>query len=835
MTFSDFENILSLICTIAGLLYGFFKYVEKPTKGFRYLICFFLANFLGEYYWTVYVMVMRTDPNVSDAVSYLGWNIAIVFLLMSVRTMQNEASKRFFHPLILLPVFINIPQFYLYITFEGELSVDLGGLLNNIWQVGITTLAACLCLQEIVYFIKHDKERRRFPWFSLLVILYLITKYAMWTSSCFSWPSEILSPYAYCSILNSEISLFLAYGAEKFYAPSKNENDSQTFSDPRTRALIQIMLSLAIIGICAIGYFITVMLRNTGFNDSRVLRNEDYIVIYLLILSAVVIFLVLILLFLLTSRYRRLLEKSRGKNEDLMGRVNFITTITVTFILMAIAVVFNVVSLYNSSINSVYEDGDNVIRNTVTDIENYLTLTKTTLRVTADSIDLMLGKGSSDEEILNYITAQTQIQSEQFDKNFTGIYAYIDGKYMDGTGWEPPQGYDPVERDWYKTAVEANGEVVIVTPYVDAQTGSVVITIARQLSETDNRQEKNTKNIVCLDVLFNHIKNVAKGIDIRGRGYCMIVNNDGLIIAHKDSQYDGKNITDCYGQDFYDNMINSGNGRFEMKMNYSNSTDYNSEKCTVFVSPVMDQWYTLIVIPNREWFEDIYSQLAISITVSLITFCLISFFYYIGYKNEQLYGKKVEEMNLQVVSALASAIDAKDTYTNGHSSRVAKYSKMIAERAGYSKSEQDEIYMMGLLHDVGKIGVPDEVINKAGKLTEEEFELIKKHPEIGSGILEMIKERPKLSTGARWHHERYAGGGYPDGLSGDAIPKEVRIITVADAYDAMTSRRSYRDVISQDKVRSELEKCAGTQFDPEFARIMIDLINEDTGYTMREI
>ncbi|MCR5109280.1 MAG: HD-GYP domain-containing protein [Lachnospiraceae bacterium] len=272
-----------------------------------------------------------------------------------------------------------------------------------------------------------------------------------------------------------------------------------------------------------------------------------------------------------------------------------------------------------------------------------------------------------------------------------------------------------------------------------------------------------------------------------------------------------------------------------MKMNYSNSTDYNSEKCTVFVSPVMDQWYTLIVIPNREWFEDIYSQLAISITVSLITFCLISFFYYIGYKNEQLYGKKVEEMNLQVVSALASAIDAKDTYTNGHSSRVAKYSKMIAERAGYSKSEQDEIYMMGLLHDVGKIGVPDEVINKAGKLTEEEFELIKKHPEIGSGILEMIKERPKLSTGARWHHERYAGGGYPDGLSGDAIPKEVRIITVADAYDAMTSRRSYRDVISQDKVRSELEKCAGTQFDPEFARIMIDLINEDTGYTMREI
>ena len=142
--------------------------------------------------------------------------------------------------------------------------------------------------------------------------------------------------------------------------------------------------------------------------------------------------------------------------------------------------------------------------------------------------------------------------------------------------------------------------------------------------------------------------------------------------------------------------------------------------------------------------------------------------------------------------------------------------------------------MMGLLHDVGKIGVPDEIINKPSKLSDEEFELIKKHPVTGNEILERIQEKPKLATGARWHHERYGGGGYPDGISGEEIPEEARIIAVADAYDAMTSKRSYRDVMSQDKVRSEIEKGIGAQFDPRFARIMLEIIDEDAEYGLHE-
>ena len=193
-----------------------------------------------------------------------------------------------------------------------------------------------------------------------------------------------------------------------------------------------------------------------------------------------------------------------------------------------------------------------------------------------------------------------------------------------------------------------------------------------------------------------------------------------------------------------------------------------------------------------------------------------------------------ESLSMRVVQTLAEAIDAKDTYTNGHSGRVAEYAREIARRFGYSRKQQDEIYMMGLLHDVGKIGVPDAVINKPGRLTEGEYAQIKTHPVKGDRILKNIRERPKLAVGARWHHERYDGAGYPDGLSGYDIPEEARIIAVADAYDAMTSRRSYRSILPQAAVRAEIENGSGSQFDPVFADIMLQIIDEDTQYLMKE-
>ena len=192
--------------------------------------------------------------------------------------------------------------------------------------------------------------------------------------------------------------------------------------------------------------------------------------------------------------------------------------------------------------------------------------------------------------------------------------------------------------------------------------------------------------------------------------------------------------------------------------------------------------------------------------------------------------KTRENKNLfiRVVQSLAAAVDTKDIYAKGHSNRVAEYSKMIAKRAGYTPARQDEIYIMGLLHDAGKIGIPDGVLNKPGKLDEEEFEIIKKHSLKGYAILKNIEENPKLAEVAKCHHERFDGAGYPSGLKGEDIPEEARIIAVADAYDAMSSDRSYRARLSKEEIIDELKNCSGGQFDPKFADIMIAIINEDT-------
>lgn len=202
------------------------------------------------------------------------------------------------------------------------------------------------------------------------------------------------------------------------------------------------------------------------------------------------------------------------------------------------------------------------------------------------------------------------------------------------------------------------------------------------------------------------------------------------------------------------------------------------------------------------------------------------------YKERQ---RKEHSMFVQTAEALVNAIEAKDKYTNGHSIRVALYSELIAIKAGKPEEECEKVFFAGLLHDVGKIGIADTIINKEGKLTKQEFEEVKRHPVIGYQILSSIKEPPYLSTGARYHHERYDGKGYPDGLKGEEIPEIARIISVADAYDAMTSNRSYRSVMPQDVVRKEIEKGIGTQFDPVFAKIMLELIDEDIKHNIQNM
>ena len=179
------------------------------------------------------------------------------------------------------------------------------------------------------------------------------------------------------------------------------------------------------------------------------------------------------------------------------------------------------------------------------------------------------------------------------------------------------------------------------------------------------------------------------------------------------------------------------------------------------------------------------------------------------------------------IETFTGFIDAKDPYTNGHSKRVAIYTRLIAKEMGYEGEELDRIYYVALLHDCGKIGVPDNILTKPDRLTDEEFEIIKSHTVRGGEILSSFKSLKNVGEGARYHHERYDGKGYPEGRAGEDIPLIARMICVADSFDAMNTNRVYRKKLTKEKIISEIENNKGKQFDPEIADVMLRLIREN--------
>lgn len=185
--------------------------------------------------------------------------------------------------------------------------------------------------------------------------------------------------------------------------------------------------------------------------------------------------------------------------------------------------------------------------------------------------------------------------------------------------------------------------------------------------------------------------------------------------------------------------------------------------------------------------------------------------------------EKLELMSEEIVKMMAVSIDAKDRYTNGHSFRVAEYSVALARSLGWSKDEVDLLWREALLHDIGKIGVPDAILNKPGRLTDEEFDVIRSHSVIGGKILSNSTFMTGAADVARYHHERYDGKGYPERISGENIPSHARIVTIADSYDAMRSDRIYRKGLAPDVIRKELVRNKGSQFDPDYLEAFLVL------------
>lgn len=189
--------------------------------------------------------------------------------------------------------------------------------------------------------------------------------------------------------------------------------------------------------------------------------------------------------------------------------------------------------------------------------------------------------------------------------------------------------------------------------------------------------------------------------------------------------------------------------------------------------------------------------------------------------------RQLEKVSLQMIQTLSTTIEAKDEYARGHSHRVAEYAALIAGELGWSSEEIMNLKYAAHLHDIGKIGIPDMLLNKPARLTPEEYSVIKEHTVIGAEILKNISLIPHVAEVARSHHEHYDGTGYPDGLAGEDIPLSARIVAIADSYDAMNSRRIYRNALPPEKIFEEIENNRGIQFDPELADIFLKLLCDD--------
>lgn len=513
--------------------------------------------------------------------------------------------------------------------------------------------------------------------------------------------------------------------------------------------------------------------------------------------------------------------KKRDKNRKI-----YFLTIVGTLSALVIMLLYNHFSFYAGVVAKTQNMGIGTLVQTKEQLDTYLAKGINAVQTTSIALEYMMEKGESKETIEDFLTYESDKYTKEIDKNFTGLYGLFNGDYIDGIGWIPEKTYQPRERDWYTAAKNANGDTALVSPYLDAQTNTIMMSISKMFPDKDS--------VISIDLSLDAIQNIMENVTIEDMGYGFVIDKNGLVIAHADPTQKGKNFYDDPQMKPLLEKIKTTNEKcFELNL--------HGNVCNIFSDTIVNNWHIVLVLDKQKMFQDVTHSLVRNILICGTISALILFFYIFTIKRiqqsverERETNQIIEQNNLNIVRALVHTIDAKDRYTNGHSVRVAEYVLKIAQHMGKTPSEQQQLYFAGLLHDVGKIRVSEKIINKAGKLTDDEFEQIKLHPVTGYHILKDIYEDKLIATGAKFHHERYDGKGYPNGLAGKNIPEVARIIAVADSYDAMASNRSYRKALAQNIVRDEILKGRGTQFDPQIADIMLKLIDADSDYSLKE-
>ncbi|MBR6351607.1 MAG: response regulator [Firmicutes bacterium] len=576
------ENIAQILANMAALLACLFQYISNRNRRIWFFAgLFYIGSLLSSYYWAAYLLINKDLIDAADALSYMGWNLSFLFLLILVLKTADPEERRFFHPLMLLPLPLLVWQMILYIPF--------GNVVNSVYQVSILTAAVCFCIRSICWYRRNKAKGARKPYFAVTALIFIFCEFAMWIVTCFDEP--VANLYYPFSFLSSASAILMFIGLHKTL---KDKPDGSAAAEESASVRDRI-------------------------NEAKV-------------------------------------------------KTNLLVPMIIIFLLMSLMVVYTTETIQNVAVANIYEVGEDKISSIAAEIDNYLEMTKSTLWVTADTVDHMVRNGASVNDIVEYITEESVNQGKHFNEDSTGLYGYVMGEYVDGAGWVPPEDYEPTTRDWYLTAIKANGDTVIVPPYIDMQTGGVIISICRMLS--------NGSDVLSLDVMMNDIQNTTADLHIKGKGYGFIVNRDGMYIAHPDETLKGSYLTDdIQGRVLLEKIKNSDNNVFEVS--------YDGQKETVFVREVMDEWFVVILVGNAELYSEVRQQLAFNILACVIIFLLIAFFYLLGHKKEQNYSRMIEEMTAE---EQRQAFEAK----------TLKLEKEAADQANKAKSD----FLADMSHEI---------------------------------------------------------------------------------------------------------------------------------------
>lgn len=547
------------------------------------------------------------------------------------------------------------------------------------------------------------------------------------------------------------------------------------------------------------------------------------------------------------------------KSKKEHSRIQYIMTLAGTLFALGIIVYYTFSSFYSVAMEDAISIGKNSVSQEAEELNNFLLRGLDVMQVTGLVVDSMMRDHATSEEIEKFLLQESEDYARTIDENFTGIYGVFDGVYLDGIGWTPDEDYVPQERIWYTTAYEGGGKPMVVSPYLDAQTNSIMISVSQLLSDGES--------VVSLDIAMDEMQEMAQNIQLNGAGYGFIIDRNGLVVAHYDESQKGKNyltdsdLQDSDMQEMAREVISSGGEAVTMEI--------AGEECMIFSQVVQQDWFVVMVVNTADLFERVEGNLWRNIWISLVIFIVVGYFCTSAYYNrnkatryaEELKNyqatleerveeqtKKIKEQILEriqmqesVIEGMAAIIESRDNSTGEHVRNTKRYVSMIADymlEHGIYPEEVDEqfteyIRSAAPLHDVGKILISDVILNKPGKFTPEEFEIMKTHALLGEEIVEKILDNntePELLQMAKdvvcGHHEKWDGSGYPSGLSGEMIPLAARIMAVADVFDALVCKRVYKEAMAEEEAYTILREDSGKHFDPVIVDVFFQIRNE---------